>query len=474
MKNSKSFYINGQWVKPNSAEVVDVINPANEEVICEIALGNKIDLDEAVYSAKNAFITFSNSTKEDRLNILDSIIIEYKKRISELSTVITQEMGAPKTLSEKAQAPSGLGHFMQVRKILDRYNFQEEINSSIIQKEPIGVCGLITPWNWPLNQIACKVAPAIAAGCTMVLKPSEESPLSAIIFAEILDKAGLPKGVFNLVNGTGEEIGLNMSKHIDIDMISFTGSTFAGISVAKNSADTVKRVTQELGGKSANIILKDVDIQKAVSKGVFQCMNNSGQSCNAPTRMLVPIDFMDDVIKIAEETVKKLKVGDPNDESTSIGPLVNKKQFMKVKNYIKKGIDEGAQLIAGGESIPTNIDKGYFVMPTIFANVDKGMTIAKEEIFGPVLSIIGYKSEDDAIDIANDSQYGLSGYVSSSNKEKAYEVASNIRTGMVHINYAPVDQALPFGGYKMSGNGREWGEYGIEDFLECKSIIGLN
>ncbi len=471
--NYNKFFINGNWVEPNSKDTLPVINPANEEVICDISLGNKFDLDNAVNSARKAFISYSNSSKEDRISILDRIISSYKKRMDELSKAITIEMGAPKTLSEKAQVPSGLGHFMKAKKILENFSFEKEVNSSIVLKEPVGVCGLITPWNWPLNQIACKVAPALAAGCTMILKPSEEAPLSAIILAEIIEESKLPEGVFNLINGNGSELGVSMSKHPGIDMMSFTGSTRAGISVAKNSADTVKRVTQELGGKSANIILDDVDFTKTVAKGIFHCMNNTGQSCNAPTRMLIPADKMDEAINISKETVLKLKVGDPQDESISIGPVVNKTQFLKIKEYISKGVEEGATLVTGGEDNINENAKGYFINPTIFANVTKDMTIFKEEIFGPVLSIISYDSEEEAIDIANDSMYGLSGYIASNNTDKAKQFASKLRTGMVHINYAPVDQSLPFGGYKMSGNGREWGEYGIEDFLETKAIIGI-
>ena len=474
MKNSNMFYINGSWVTPESSSLLDVINPSNEQVICQISLANKKDLDLAVMSAKRAFQTFSKFTKQEKIELLDSIINVYKKRMSELASAVTSEMGAPITLSTKAQVPSGLGHLMQAKKNLETFNFEKTINSSLVIREPIGVCGLITPWNWPLNQISCKVAPALAAGCTMVLKPSEIAPLSAIIFSDILDEAGLPDGVFNMINGTGADTGADMSKHPDIDMMSFTGSTYAGISVAKNSADTVKRVTQELGGKSANIILADADFSKAVAKGIFHCMNNTGQSCNAPTRMLVPINKMDEAIEISKATVSKLIVGNPLNKSTTVGPLVSEKQFNSVKSYNKKGIEEGANLITGGIDMPDDINEGYFLNPTIFANVTSDMIVAKEEIFGPVLSIIGYDNEEEAINIANDSNYGLSGYISTESLEKAKEISSKIRTGMIHINYASVDQSLPFGGYKMSGNGREWGEYGIEDYLELKAIIGIN
>ena len=473
MKNCNKFYINGAWIKPNGEEKISVINPSNEEVICDIPLANSEELDLAVKSAKSAFVDFSNYKLEEKISIFENIINSFKKRINDLAQVISLEMGAPITLSEKAQAPSGLGHFINTLQALKDFEFEKIIDNSLVRKEPIGVCGLITPWNWPINQIACKVAPALAAGCTIILKPSELAPLSSIIFTEILDDAGLPHGVFNLIHGNGE-IGKEISKHPYIDMVSFTGSTKAGISVAKNAADTVKRVTQELGGKSANIILDDGDFEKSIKKGILSCMSNSGQSCNAPTRMLIPMERMNETVKLAKEIVETIVVGNPKDPETTLGPLVSKPQYDKVKNYIEKGIEEGAELIVGGTDFPVNINKGYFIKPTIFANVKNNMIIAKEEIFGPVLSIIGYKDEKDAIDIANDSEYGLSGYISSNNKEKAISIAKKIRSGMVHINYTPVNQKTPFGGYKKSGNGREWGKFGIEDFLEYKSIIGTS
>ena len=472
--NLTKFYINGEFTDPSSKETLGIINPATEEEIGIVALGSIEDVDTAVYSARKAFSVSSKLSKTYRLDILKTVRENYKKRFNDLSEAIRLEMGAPIKLAEGAQAATGLGHLKTAIRVLENHEFEYKHGDYIVREEPIGVCGLITPWNWPLNQIACKVAPALAAGCTMILKPSEEAPLSAIIFAEIIEDAKLPDGIFNLINGNGSELGVSMSKHLGIDMMSFTGSTRAGVSVAKNSADTVKRVTQELGGKSANIILDDVDFSKAVSKGIFHCMNNTGQSCNAPTRMLIPADKMDEAINISKETVLKLKVGDPQDESISMGPVVNKNQFLKIKEYISKGIEEGATLVTGREETIKDNEKGYFISPTIFANVTKDMTISKEEIFGPVLSIIGYHSEEEAIDIANDSIYGLSGYISSNNTTKAKQFASKLRTGMVHINYAPVDQSLPFGGYKMSGNGREWGEHGIEDFLETKAIIGIN
>jgi aldehyde dehydrogenase (NAD+) len=472
MENNKKFYINGEWVDPITPKSLGVINPANEEVVSEISLGSEEDINKAVAAAKKAFTTFSVTSREDRLELFEKIINVYKKRMPDLAKAITSEMGAPVNLANAAQAPAGLGHLSKAYNTLKEYKFETTINTTIIRKEPVGVCGLITPWNWPINQIACKVGPALAAGCTMVLKPSEVAPLSAIIFSEILDEAGVPPGVYNMVNGDGPTVGEAMSKHPDIDMMSFTGSTRAGISVAKAAADTVKRVTQELGGKSANILLHDADFNKAVTKGVMHCMNNSGQSCNAPTRMLVPQSKMDEVIDIAKNTLSKIVVGNPESEATTIGPVVSEIQYNKIKKLINIGIKEGATLVAGGTNAPEGYNKGYYVEPTIFANVTNDMTIAREEIFGPVLSILGYKDENDAINIANETIYGLSGYVSSENVENAKSVASKLRTGMVHINNAPGDQSAPFGGYKMSGNGREWGEFGLEDFLEIKSVMG--
>ena len=469
---NKKFYINGTWTQPSAIKYLDVINPANEEVITQICLGNEKDVNDAVSSAKNAFNSFSVTSREERLEIFEKIMEVYKKRMNDLSKAITSEMGAPVNLANAAQAPAGLGHLKKAYNALKDYEFEYEMNTTLIRKEPVGVCGLITPWNWPINQIACKVAPALAAGCTMILKPSEVAPLSAIIFTEILDEAGVPAGVYNMIHGDGPTVGEAMSKHPDIDMMSFTGSTRAGISVAKSSADTVKRVTQELGGKSANILLEDADFEKSVTKGVLHCMNNSGQSCNAPTRMLVPNSKMKDVIEIAKSALEKVKLGDPSSENTTLGPVVSKVQYDKIRKLIDAGINEGATLIAGGSGVPDGHNNGYFIAPTIFANVNNDMTIAKEEIFGPVLSILGYEDEDDAIKIANETIYGLSGYVSSQNLEKANKVASKLRTGNVHINNAPGDQSAPFGGYKMSGNGREWGEFGLEDFLEIKAVMG--
>ena len=473
MNNTSNFYINGEWVSSKGNTMMPVINPSTEEQISDIPLANTNELNLAVEAAKNAFYSYSNISLDQKVSIFKNIIECFKNRLNDLAKTISIEMGSPITLAQKAQAPSGLGHFINTLKVLESFKFEEITDSYIIRKEPVGVCGLITPWNWPINQIACKVAPALAAGCTLILKPSEVAPLSSIIFAEILHDAGVPKGVFNLIQGDSK-IGIEMSEHPTIDMISFTGSTKAGISVAKNAANTVKRVTQELGGKSANIILRDADFEKSIKKGILNCMSNSGQSCNAPTRMLIPNDKMEEAINLVKDITKGIVVGDPQNPETTLGPVVSKVQYEKIKTYIETGISEGATLVTGGSTLPENIKRGFFVQPTIFANVKNNMTIAKEEIFGPVLSIIGYKDENDAIEIANESEYGLSGYISSSNQEKAISIARKIRTGMVHVNYAPVNQLAPFGGYKKSGNGREWGVHGIEDFLEIKSIIGTN
>ncbi|MBO6628641.1 MAG: aldehyde dehydrogenase family protein, partial [Alphaproteobacteria bacterium] len=392
----------------------------------------------------------------------------------EIAETISKEMGAPIWLSKAAQAATGLGHFAKTLEILKDYTFEEDRGQTRIVREPVGVCGFITPWNWPINQIVCKVAPALAAGCTMVLKPSEVAPLNAHLLAEIMDEAGVPAGVFNLVDGDGIEVGATLSAHPDVDMMSFTGSTRAGIEVAKAAAPTVKRVAQELGGKSANIILEDADLQSAVAGGVMGVMNNSGQSCNAPTRMLVPAAKHDEALKIAAATAEKVTVGDPFAEGVKIGPVVSEVQFNKIQDLIQKGIDEGATLVAGGTGRPEGFNKGYFVRPTIFGGVTNDMTIAREEIFGPVLTILPYKDEAEAVSIANDTVYGLSGYVSSGSIEHARDVASQLRTGNVHLNGAGPDFGAPFGGYKQSGNGREWGEFGFEEFLEVKAVLGYS
>jgi aldehyde dehydrogenase (NAD+) len=473
MKTYEQFYINGEWVDPaESKNMLDVINPSNEEVIGSIAMGSAADVDKAVIAAKDAFDTFSQTSVEERLALLGRIVEVYKSKYDEIAETISSEMGAPLSLSKAAQAATGLGHFAQAIEILQDFEWEETKGKTVIRKEPIGVVGMITPWNWPINQIACKVAPALAAGCTMILKPTEIAPLNAILFAQILDEAGVPAGVFNLVNGDGLSVGEAMSCHPGIDMMSFTGSTRAGIAVAKGAADTVKRVAQELGGKSANVILDDADFESAVSGGAAHCFNNSGQSCNAPTRMLVPQSRHDEAKEIAKRQAQKTKVGDPFDADTVNGPVVSEMQFNKIQGLIEKGIKEGAELVVGGPGKPEGLNAGYFVRPTVFANVNNDMTIAREEVFGPVLSILPYQNEEEAIEIANDTEYGLYGYVSSGDVERAKKVANRIRAGSVAINGSSADFTAPFGGYKQSGNGREWGPFGFDEFLEIKAVIG--
>ena len=474
MSNRQKFYINGEWVEPSTSATLEVINPATEEPIDSIALGGAADVDKAVAAAKAAFETFSQTSREERVALLEQIIAAYSARMGEVAAVISQEMGAPMPLANAAQAPAGVGHFMTTLEVLKTFEFEEDIGTSHVVREPAGVCGFITPWNWPINQIACKVAPALAAGCTMVLKPSEVAPFNAILFTEILDEAGVPAGVFNLVNGDGPTVGVALSSHPDVDMMSFTGSTRAGIEVARNAAPTVKRVAQELGGKSANIILDDADFQAAISRDVFGMCMNSGQSCNAPTRMLVPNARMDEAAAIAKAAAENVRVGAPDAEGTTIGPVVSEVQFNKIQGLIEKGIEEGAKLETGGPGRPDGLNQGYYVKPTVFSHVTNDMTIAREEIFGPVLSLIGYEDDEDAVRIANDTVYGLSGYISSGDPERAKAIARQIRSGNVHLNGAPVDQSAPFGGYKQSGNGREWGSHGFEEFLEVKAIMGYN
>ena len=466
------FYIDGAWQDPVSRRTLPVTNPANEERLYEIALGSKADLDKAVAAARRAFETYSLTNREERVDLLAKIVEVYKKRMKEIGGAISDEMGAPLGFAERFQAGAGLGHLMTTLEVLKGYPFEERLGSAMLVREPVGVVGMITPWNWPLNQIACKVAPALAAGCTMILKPSEYTPSSALIFAEILHEAGVPKGVFNLINGVGPEVGAAMSEHPDIDMMSFTGSTRAGIDVVKRAAVTVKRVTQELGGKSPNIILEDADLAKAVAGGTTHCFNNSGQSCNAPTRMLVPLQRMAEATAIAKAVADKTRVGDPKNADTNLGPVVNRVQWDKIQALIKKGIDEGAQLAVGGLGLPDGLNKGYYVRPTVFSHVTNDMTIAREEIFGPVLSIIGYKDEDDAVRIANDTPYGLAGYVSSANVERARHVARRLRAGNINLNGAPNERGAPFGGYKHSGNGREWGRFGLDEYLDVKAVAG--
>jgi len=472
MREMLQFYINGEWVDPATPNPFDVINPATEAVCGRISLGSAADVDEAVAAAKAAFPAFSSTSREERIALLERILEEFAKRHDDVATAIMEEMGAPWKLAKYAQAASGPQHVQAAIDALKSMAFEEQHGTTQIVREPIGVCALITPWNWPINQIAVKVAPALAAGCTMVLKPSEIAPFDAMIFAEILDAAGVPAGVFNLVNGDGPVAGTAMSTHPDVAMVSFTGSTRAGVAVAQNAAPTVKRVAQELGGKSANIILEDADFEREVAAGASNCFGNSGQSCNAPTRMLVPANRLAEAAEIAGKRAGSTTPGDPTAEGTRIGPVVSETQWNKIQDLIQKGIDEGATLVAGGTGRPDGLDKGFYVKPTVFSDVNNDMTIAREEIFGPVLSIIPYESEDEAIRIANETPYGLSGYVSSTDLERARGVAARLETGMVHINNASLDDQAPFGGYKQSGNGREWGPHGIEEFLEVKSVYG--
>jgi aldehyde dehydrogenase (NAD+) len=472
MKDCRQFYIGGKWVSPTNAHDFDVINPATEEPTATISLGSGADLNLAVAAAGQAFDHYSKTSVDARIALLHRIIDVYQSKIEEMAEAITIEMGAPISLSRAAQAPAGLRHLMEAQKVLEYFRFEELKGTTLMRKEPIGVCGLITPWNWPMNQIACKVAPALAAGCTMVLKPSEIAPLSAYLFAQILHEAGVAPGVFNLVNGDGPTVGSAIASHPDVAMVSFTGSTRAGVAVALKAAPTVKRVTQELGGKSGNIILEDADLENAVKEGVQACFRNTGQSCDAPTRMLVPRSRIAAAAAAARRAAEVTKAGDPFTEGTVIGPLASKAQFEKVQRLIGMGIEEGATLAAGGLGRPDGLTKGHFVKPTVFTDVRNDMTIAREEIFGPVLCIIPYEDEDDAVRIANDTPYGLSGYVTSRDLERARRVAKRIRSGNVHINGARLDFGGCFGGYKQSGNGREWSVAGLEEFLELKAVFG--
>ena len=473
MVHRMQFYIDGAWVDPATPKSRPVINPATEQAMYDIALGSAADVDKAVAAARRAFESFSQTSRDERVALLTRIVEVYKSRMKDLGAAVSDEMGAPLAFAEKFQAGAGLGHIVATLDILKTYSFEEPVGSAMVVREPVGVVGMITPWNWPLNQISCKVAPALAAGCTMVLKPSEFTPTSALIFAEILHEAGVPKGVFNLVNGLGQEVGAAMSAHPGIDMISFTGSTRAGIDVAQRAAPTVKRVSQELGGKSPNIILEDADLQKAVTGGVAHVFMNSGQSCNAPTRMLVPHAKMNEAIAFAKGVAESTKAGDPRAADSKIGPVVSSIQWEKIQTLIKKGIEEGATLVSGGPGRPEGIEKGYYVRPTVFANVTNDMAIAREEIFGPVISIMGFANEDEAVKIANDTPYGLAGYVSAGSVERARKVARQIRAGNVNLIGVPNERTAPFGGYKQSGNGREWGKFGLDEYLEVKAIAGF-
>jgi aldehyde dehydrogenase (NAD+) len=474
VNNHLRFYINGEWVDPAIPARLDVIDPSVEEAYTAISAGSAADVDRAVAAAKAAFPVFSQWSKAERLALLRRILTEYDARYEDIAQAVSQEMGAPIALAREAQVWAGQAHMKATITALEEYEFSHKRGKTMVVKEPIGVCALITPWNWPLNQIVCKVAPALAAGCTVVLKPSEIAPISAIIFAEVMHAAGTPKGVFNLVNGTGPEVGQVLVGHPDVDMVSFTGSTRAGIIVAKTAAETVKRVAQELGGKSPNIILPDADLSTAVRKGVESCFGNSGQTCVAPTRMLVPAARHDEALAIAGDVAASLKVGDPRSTETKLGPVVSQAQYDKIQHLIEIGIAEGATLVAGGPGRPEGLNRGYYVRPTVFGHVTPDMTIAREEIFGPVLSVLSYADEEDAIRIANDTVYGLAAYVQSRDIEAARRVASRLRAGQVDLNYPAWDTFAPFGGYKQSGNGREYAEWGIHDFLEIKGIVGYD
>jgi len=467
-------YIGGKWVASSASDFRDITNPATEQKSGEMILGTAADVDLAVAAAQTAFETFAFSSKQDRIEILSNLIAEYQNRMGEMAAVITEEMGAPVKLANAAHAPSGIGHLMTALEVLKTFSFHEDRGSTRIQKEPIGVVGMITPWNWPINQIACKVGPALATGCTMVLKPSEVAPYSCQLFTEMMDAAGVPAGIYNVVYGEGMTVGEAISGHPGIDMVSVTGSTRMGAAVQANAAKTIKRVTQELGGKSANILLDDADFEKAVTRETLSAMRNTGQTCTLLSRMLVPAARMDEAANIAARAAATVTVGDPNSEDTFMGPIAHGIQFGKVGELIQKAVDEGARLVSGGPGRPEGLEQGYFVKPTVFADVTPEMTIAREEVFGPVLSIMGYDSEDEAIRIANDSPYGLSGAVQSADPERARKVAARLRTGMVYINGAAGDLSAPFGGYKQSGNGREWGDHAFQDFLEIKSVLGFN
>jgi aldehyde dehydrogenase (NAD+) len=470
----RQFYIDGQWVDPVSPRQFEVINPATETVAGVISMGSSKDVDLAVAAARRAFESYSRTTAAERLALMERILVAYNAHYADIAAAISTEMGAPITLAKGSQTRIGVGHITAMIEVLKTFEFEAVHGSTRLVQEPVGVCALITPWNWPMNQVAAKVVPALAAGCTMVLKPSEFSPFSAILWAKVMHEAGVPAGVFNLVNGDGPGVGAPLSAHPGIDMVSFTGSTRAGTEVAKAAAVSVKRVHQELGGKSPNLLLEDADFEKAVTKSVLHVFQNSGQSCNAPTRMLVPAAKLAEVEAIAKRVAANVVVGDPASEKTNVGPVVSKLQFERVEGYIEKGIAEGARLVCGGTGRPQGLEKGYFVKPTIFSDVDNRMTIAREEIFGPVLCILPYQSEEEAIGIANDTPYGLAAYVWSKDNVHARRVGARIRAGQVALNGASGDMRTPFGGFKMSGNGREYGEHGLRDFLEVKAVIGVD
>lgn len=471
MLNKRSFYINGQWVAPLKANDLEVINPATEKPVAVISMGTSADIDRAVAAARVAFVSYSQSSTAERLALLEKLLDIYKRRYDEMVATITLELGAPATMCREQQADVGVGHLQGFIDALKALHMREELpNGDVMLREPVGVCGLITPWNWPINQIALKVVPALATGCTCVLKPSEFTPLSAMLYAEMVHEAGFPAGTFNLVNGDGLNVGAALSRHVDVDMVSFTGSTRAGIAVSKDAADTVKRVTLELGGKSPNIVFEDADLEDRIAGSVWECFNNSGQSCDAPTRLLVQRSVYEKAIEIATRVGKETKVGDPQQDGGHIGPVISDIQYGRIQTLIEAGIAEGARVLVGGVGKPEGFKTGYYVRPTIFADVNNAMTIARNEVFGPVLSIMPFDTEEDAIAIANDTNYGLAAYVQTGSPERAERVAAKLRAGMIHINGAPHRYGSPFGGYKQSGNGREGGRFGLEDFMEVKTL----
>ena len=471
-KNSGKFYVDGNWVDPIGRGKWEVVNPATEEPVAEIALGSKADVDRAVAAARTAFPAFARTSRDERLALLKRIYDAYRARYDEFANTISLEMGAPIQLCLDLQALAGVAHIGEIMRVLETFEFETLRGTTKLMREPVGVVGAITPWNWPINQLVLKVAPAIAAGCAIVLKPSEIAPLSALLFAQVMDEAGVPAGVFNLVNGDGPTVGQMLAAHPDVDMISITGSVRAGIAVAMAAADSVKRVHQELGGKSANILLDDVDLEAAVTAGVAGCFLNARQTCNAPTRMLVPAKLHDRAAEIAKAAAESFKPGSPTDLATTLGPLASEGHFLKVQGLIAAGVEEGARLVTGGTGRPQGFNRGYYVRPTVFANVEPGMTIAREEIFGPVLSIMSYRDEEDAVATANSTPYGLAAFVQSKDRNRANAIAARMRVGTVHVNYPGIDLSAPFGGYKRSGNGREYGEWGLDAFLELKAVVG--
>ena len=474
LENLKKFYIGGTWVAPSSSTEMPVLNPATEERIGTVAMGKQLDVDAAVAAASSAFASFSQSTKTERMALLENLMVETKRRFEDLAQAMRMEMGAPISMSRASQADAAIGHLQGFINALDQLKARENLdNGDILVREPIGVCGLITPWNWPINQIALKVVPALATGCTCILKPSEHTPISAMIYTEIIDAAGYPPGVFNLVNGDGPTVGAAISRHPGIQMVSFTGSTRAGVSITRDAAETVKRVTLELGGKSPNLVFADCDLEERVTASVAACMKNTGQSCDAPTRLLVERTCYEEVLQIAKNAANAIVVGDPKLEGSHIGPLFDRIEFDRVQKMIQIGLDEGAKLLAGGLGKPDGFSTGWFVKPTIFADVENGMRIAQEEIFGPVLVIIPFEDEADAIRIANETPYGLAAYVQTGDLERAERVASRLRVGAVHVNGGALNYGSPFGGYKQSGNGREGGLMGLEDYIEIKTLHGV-